>query len=80
MQGPAVLLSLSVSPLFPLVGTWEKTGGKHIQDRGDKWNWVQAAQAKDVSLSVSNPLLSLLLSASVSHFVRPFLSETQSEV
>lgn len=53
IQSPAVLLSLSVSPLFPLVSTWEKTRGKHIQDGGDKSNGVQAVQAKDVSVSVS---------------------------
>lgn len=80
IQSPAVLLSLSVSPLFPLVSTWEKTRGKHIQDRGDKSNWVHAVQAKDVSLSVSTLLLSLSFSVSVSVSVHPVLSETTSEV
>lgn len=80
IQSPAVLLSLSVSPLFPLVSTWEKTRGKHIQDGGDKSNGVQAVQAKDVSLSVSTLLLSLLFPVSVAVFVRPSASATTSEV
>lgn len=36
IEHPAVLLSVSVSPLFPLVSSWEETRGKQIQDGRDK--------------------------------------------
>lgn len=72
IRPPAVLLSVSVSPLFPLVSSREKTRGRQIRDGGDKWNWVQSVQAKDISASVSYSLsLSLLLSISVSLTLSP---------
>lgn len=68
IQHTPAFLSEPVSPLFPLVSSEEKTRGKQSQDGGDKWNWVQAVQAKDISITVSSTL-SMSLFLSVSPFV-----------